>query len=103
MIYNINIYSCFQHSSQLIFIALTDFSFNEPFVSNGPPPKDVCAKPEAAETQEVDVVGMDIAVEEFDMVTKAFDRPSEDFVDDMLGTFPALEAKTGQVGAGRIG
>ena len=46
---------------------------------------------------------MDIAVEEFDMVTKAFDRPSEDFVDDMLGTFPALEAKTGQVGAGRIG
>ena len=66
-----------------------------------PTPEDII-KPEEP-TQEVVVVGTDIAVEAFDMVTNAFDRPSDDFVDDMFDIFPALDVKTGQVGAGRAG
>ena len=53
----------------------------------------------------VDVVGvgMDVPVELLDIVTRLFATHSEDFIDGNFAVFPELEAKMGQVGAGRAG
>ena len=67
-----------------------------------PPTKEVWAKPGAVVVDVVGV-GMDVPVELLDIVTRLFATHSEDFIDGNFAVFPELEAKMGQVGAGRAG